>query len=109
MRRNARAVAPFFELGGIEKPVAGGGQGDLDIVPARVAVCEAEGPKAIWLLRVVSLLVVRCDGRQGTAGPCGAVAAPSFSARSVAASSMRRSRRKPAADDRGLAIGGRST
>jgi len=63
MRRKARAVAPFFELGGAEKPVAGSGQGGLDIVPARVAVCEAEGPEAVWSLLVVSLQLVRCDGR----------------------------------------------
>jgi len=62
VRRKARTVAPFFKLGGAEEPVAGVGQGGLDIVLARVAVCEAEGPEAVWLL-LVSLLVARCDGR----------------------------------------------
>jgi hypothetical protein len=53
---NIGAAAPFFELGGAEQPVAGAGEGGLDVVPARVEVGEAQGAEAVWWLSVVLFL-----------------------------------------------------
>jgi hypothetical protein len=46
------AVVPFLELVGGEQPVAGVGEGGLDVVLAGVEVGEVEGAEAIcaWLL-----------------------------------------------------------
>jgi len=51
----AGTEAPFFERSGVEEPVTGVGEGCFDIVPAGVAVREAEGPEAVCIVQLVAM------------------------------------------------------
>lgn len=46
----AVALAPLKKFGGREEPVAGAGEGGLDVFLARAQLFEGERAKAVWVL-----------------------------------------------------------